>query len=285
MLRLDPAHPPLWRDADTLQFGLDDRARLDDPQPWELALLAELADGVTPATLSALATERSVSAAQLDALLAEIQPVLVREASAVRVVVLAGRGVPAATVELVAGALERGGAATRTPLWPDAVDLPAIARDETVVVLASHLVEPRAVSALMAGDIPHVPIAFDAGGAVVGPVVRPGETACLACAAAWARESDAAWPVLASQLVGRPCSVDPDVATAAARTAVQLITGPDGAAGRSVTLRADDPHRRWRRHAPHEECACRSLGGTVTEISASGRSPAPSSARGFARPA
>src|SRR3546814_8935398 len=67
MLRLNPAHPPLWRDATTVQFGLDDLARLDDPQPWEEHLLDDLAHGIPETALAGLLSSRRIRRAQADA--------------------------------------------------------------------------------------------------------------------------------------------------------------------------------------------------------------------------
>lgn len=276
MIRLDPAHPPLWRDAETLQFGLDDVARLEEPEPWELRLLDDLTTGLTDLAWAAVLSERRIPRARAEALLAELQPVLVSERPTPHLVLEVGRGVPAATAEHVAAAMERAGAVVRVARWPQEHG-PDHAAD-LVVLLGGHVLEPGRAAALLAADVPHLPLLFDDVGASVGPVVRPGETACTACTTAHARDADAAWPIVASQLVGRPVTVDPDLAVEAARIAVQLVSGPNGSAGRSVRLRADDPHRQWRTHRPHEDCGCRSLAGSATASDRSGHALAPSSA-------
>ncbi len=282
MFRLDPAHPPLWRDATTLQFGLDDVARLEDPQPWEQRLLAALADGVTELGWAALLKQRRIPRAQGEALLAELQPVLIAAPPRPAIVLQVGPAVAPAVTDRVAAAMTAAGADVRMQGWPDTP--PAVTAPEVVVLLAAHVVEPARAAALVSRDIPHLPVVFDGGGARVGPVIRPGLTACLACEAATARERDAQWPTVASQLVGRACAIDLEVAAEAARAAVQLLTGSE-APGRSVRLDARSPHRVWRTHRPHEECGCRSLGGTGTAPAPPVPVPATSSARGSARPA
>src|SRR3546814_16858756 len=79
MLRRNPAHPPLWRDATTVQFGLDDLARLDDPQPWEEHLLDDLAHGIPETALAGLLSSRRIRRAPADAFFDEIQTVLERQ--------------------------------------------------------------------------------------------------------------------------------------------------------------------------------------------------------------
>jgi hypothetical protein len=284
MLRLNPAHPPLWRDATTLQFGVDDVARLEDPQPWEELLITELSRGVPKAAIPGILQSRRIRPDQWDAFVAELQPALQRTPPLARVVVQRPIEVDAATVDAVAGALSRTGARVRVAEWIPFTD-PGVFPGETVVVLAAHLVEPRRGAALMARDIRHLPLVFDGGGVTVGPLIEPGVTACLACDAAHARDADPAWPVVASQLVGRPCAVDPDLAIEAARAAAHLVSAETTTPSRSLRLRVDGPSRAWRVHPPHEECGCRSPAGTATDSAASERDLAPSSPTAFARPA
>jgi hypothetical protein len=281
MLRLDPAHPPLWRTARCLQFGVADVARLDDPEPWEERLVDQLERGMTEADVAGMLRAERIAPERADALFAELQPVLRRVAPPPRVRVHAAGDLDEPAARCVAEALTRAGADVRASHGPPARD-----DDGRVVVLVgAHLIAPHRAAALVSVDRAHLPIVFDGGGATVGPLVVPGETGCLACAALHARDADPAWPLLATQLLGRACEPDPDVAVEAARVAVMVLSEPDGPSGRSVRLRTDSPQRAWRSHPPHEECACRSLAGTATEHAAPVRALVPSSPRAFARPA
>lgn len=284
MLRLDPAHPPLWRDATTLQFGVADLARLEDPEPWEERLIADLVRGIPEAALPGILRTRRIRPDQSDALLAELQPVLERPSPALRLVLQTAPEMDGTTTSAVAGALTRTGARVRTVYWTPFSAAEA-SPEETVVVLAAHLVEPRRAAALVSADIQHLPLVFDGGGATVGHLVVPGETACLACDAAHRRDADPGWPVVASQLVGRPCAVDPDLAIEAARAAVQMISAGPSTPARSLRLRVDAPNRAWRAHPPHADCGCRSLAGSATGSGPSAPGPAPSSPTACARPA
>jgi hypothetical protein len=284
MLRLDPAHPPLWRDATTLQFGLDDLARLDEPEPWEEHLLAELVRGIPDNALAGMLRSRRIRRAQADAFFAELQPVLQRTPPPPRIVLQTSDEVEAPVADVIAAALERTGASVRLDPWtPFTRSL--VPAGWTAIVLATHVVEPRRAAALMSEDVRHLPLMFDGTGATVGPVIEPGVTACLACDAAHARDRDPAWPLLASQLVARRCEVDPDLAVEAARVAVQILTAPTTTPARSLRLRADAPNRVWRVHPPHEECGCRSLAGNATGSAPSVLDRATSSPTGFALPA
>lgn len=75
---------------------------------------------------------------------------------------------------------------------PDGTDL---------VVLSDYLVvEPRMVRELHDAGIPHLQVRVRDGVGLVGPLVIPGVTSCLACADLHRSDRDAAWPVVAAQL-------------------------------------------------------------------------------------
>jgi len=286
MLRIDPAHPPLWRSATCLQFGVDDAARLDEPEPWEELLVDQLTRGSSPAEVHAFLRSHDVDEQRADAFFSELQPVLRDDPPPAPVVVEASEDVPSNDVDRVVAAMRRAGAAVERRHWAG-VATPGVTRQTTVVLLATHLVEPRRASGLMRDDVRHLPLVLDGAGALVGPVVEPGLSACLACGDAHARDADAAWPLVASQLVARRAPVAGSVlASEAARVAVHLITEPDsGPVRSSVRLRVDSPHRRWRQHPPHAACGCRSLEGISTEIARIAPTTATSSRTEFARPA
>jgi hypothetical protein len=281
MLRLDPAHPPLWRSATCLQFGLGDVARLDEPQPWEERLIRRLERGLTDGDIAGLLRAEGVPADAADAFFAELQPVLRRVNDPPRIVLDDGGDFPDVVVRAIAESMSRTGVEVRRGRDVGADD------GATVVVLAAHVVAPHRVATLMSADTRHLPLVLDGAGAVVGPVVEPGRTACLACQSLHARDADPAWPALVSQLLGRTWHVDIPLAIEAARAAAQLALNEIESAGsHSVRLRTDSLHRSWQTHRPHEECRCRSLAGTATEpVRRVPAHPAPNSPRAFARPA
>jgi hypothetical protein len=286
MLRLDPAHPPLWRSATCLQFGIDDVARLDEPEPWEELLIAELVRGLERSAVEGFLRAHDVPPAAADAFFAELQPVLREDPPPSRVVLQTSDEFSASDLLAIRSAVERAGALVEVHPWAGRL-LPVPDREATVIVVAAYRVDPRRAAALVREDLRHVPLVFDGAGATVGPVIEPGRTACLACGEAYARDRDPAFPLVAAQLLGRRAPrVGADLAAEAARTAAQLVSRIDARTVRSsVRLRVDSPRRQWKEHPPHAECGCRSLGGT-------GRAPAPpvpilapSLATAIARPA
>jgi hypothetical protein len=267
MLRLDPAYPPLWRSATTLQFGADPIAVVDDPTPWQQRLVHELARGIPDDALEPVAAAFGAPDRAAAAFVRRLAPAMAttRPAEARRLTLQAPSRFDDDAVAAIANALIASGFEVTLERWHDAPD-EKIPDAAPVVVIAEHVVQPRRAAMLMAGDIPHLPIVFTGTGAEVGPYVLPGRTACLACLAAARRDEDPSWPLVASQLVGRAIEdIDPSIASEAGIVAARLISESErGEATSSLALRAGSLHRTSREHRPHADCRCRSLEGTAT---------------------
>ena len=261
MLHLDPAHPPLWRSPDCLQFGADKVAVLEHPDRWQERMIQELERGLPDSALDPVATALGGTIERARALVTALTPALEPPHTvAAPPVVLRALGpttVPAAH-EIALGLREAG---------LELVDEPAV--DAVAVLVAGHVIDPAAVRPLMQADVPHLPIILHGRRITVGPLVRPGLTACVLCLEAARCEADPAWPALAGQLLGLP-SPEPaaGLAVEAGLLAARLVSAAAGREGAtsSVTLDAQSMRRRWRTHRPHAECGCRSPAG-------SGRAP------------
>lgn len=288
MIRLDPAFPPLWRSATTLQFGADPVAVIDDPEPWQERLIRELERGIPDAALDPIAIALGAPENAAASFVSRIAPALCAPtAPALRAALQSPHGFPRQHVDAVADSLAAAGVDVTEITWFGAPEEPVDVA-ATVVVLAHHLVEPRRAAALMAGDVPHLPLVFTGSGAEIGPVVLPGRTPCLACIAAHRRDADPAWPHLAAQLVGRPApAVSRAIIAEASFVTAHLISEGERNRERprchSLTLRADSLHRSMRAHRPHAECRCRSLAGIAT--AAARAFPATTTGTALARPA
>jgi hypothetical protein len=269
MHRLDPAHPPLWRSATTLQFGVDAVAVIRDPQPWQLRLVAELEHGVHEVALDPVALALGAPERAAESFVRLLGPALIPAPSPrLRVALQTDDGFPRARATAVAESLEAEGVDVTHITWFGAPE-ERVRSDGTVVVLAHHVVQPRRAAALMAADVPHVPLVLTGTGAEVGPFIDPGRTPCLACLAAHRRDADPAWPQLAAQLLGRPAPVLGDVliieaAFVTARLISEALATRERPRCHSLTLREGSLHRAMRAHRPHADCRCRSLGGTET---------------------
>lgn len=169
---------------------------------------------------------------------------------------------------------------------PGAGAIDPAGRAAVIVVVAHHVVAPAFAAALMSDDLPHLPVVLTGSTAHVGPYVVPGTTPCLACLAAAERERDPAWPAMAAQLLGRPVETAEtatlwEAGIAGARLIRESEQHRDRPWTRSLTLHSGSLRRSARRHRPHAECRCRSLGGTVTAVAPA--RPEPTTPTVFAR--
>lgn len=287
MLRLDPAFPPLWRTASALQLGADGTLVVDDPQPWQERLLHELGRGVPEVALEPIARMLGAPPAQARSFVARISRALESSGPTgpARVVLRVPETVAAADAQALAGALSAFGAdveirsAEAIVYEPSHVGVP-------VILVACHLVDPRHVAALMREDVVHLPIVLAGRQVTVGPLVRPGETACLACVETRRRDADPSWPLVAAQLVGKPgAAFGRALAVEAGVAAGRLLTEAERRVGHSVTIHAASTRRVWRAHHPHEQCRCRSLEETVTVAGAGTADPATTRETASAQPA
>lgn len=269
MLRLDPAHPPVWSSDTRLQFGVDPVVVLEDPLPWQERLVHALQSGILPPSFPALAAASGAAPADAEEFLLRLQPALLPlTTSPARAVSLHIQdGFPQAQTDAFVAAFEASGRHRVSSRWYGTYEeLDAL--ESVVVLLADHLVEPRRAAALLSRDIVHLPVVFTADRAEVGPLVTPGDGPCLACIEAHRRDADAAWPRIAAQLVGlhgRPMTAS--LVEEAGLIAARLISEPGALPprGRSLLIHADSLRRRWRSHRPHAECRCRSLARSGTD--------------------
>src|SRR5262249_38205987 len=116
---------------------------------------------------------------------------------------------------------------------------------------------------------PHLAVWAGEAIGVIGPLVRPGRSACLRCVDLRKADADPQWPRIAAQATlarVRPRACDTALAAMAAAMAcaqARLLidrAGPTGPAPATVggTLEVVLPDWRWRRRswAPHPACRC-----------------------------
>lgn len=126
--------------------------------------------------------------------------------------------------------------------------------------------QPEHVAELVRLRRPHLAVLATEAIGVVGPLVRPGSTACLRCLDLTRTELDPAWPLVLAQVAGRdadPAGCDPilEAAVAAQAAAVAVATAdraPLALAAVNGTLELVLPAWQWRRRSwrPHPGCAC-----------------------------
>src|SRR5439155_3721990 len=130
--------------------------------------------------------------------------------------------------------------------------------------------------ALKRDNVPHLAAAASEAIGVVGPLVLPGDTACLRCLDLTRAERDPAWPLILAQLTrggADPPACDTVLAVAvAAQAAGQALAFVDRPASASAvtngTLELVLPDWQWRRRtwAQHDRCGCGRRGALLPTI-------------------
>lgn len=114
-------------------------------------------------------------------------------------------------------------------------------------------------------DVPHLPVSVHGAAASIGPLVLPGQTACLRCRDLHRADADRHWSRIAVQLERGPRTVTPAVLVQAAASwaAMQVLSlidlGPRAYTNGGIEWTLALPHGRWvtTEHAPHPLCGCR----------------------------
>lgn len=271
---LSAATPVLMRPDGAVQVGWDPRRAVVIRPPAGLSaatladMLRRLQTGARLADLATLAPDgapvENLLTSLVDAGVVTTAPRRRGRSAAVRI---HGRG---PLSDLLASALRCSGArlthSTRT-------DTGAPSEPTDLVVLADYLVaDPRMVRELHAVGVAHLPVRVRDGVGLVGPLVLPGVTSCLACADLHRSDRDAAWPALAAQLRHTVGSADRATVLATAALALNQVDRVLGAVrgGADVDGSPEPPPtldttlefdvnvgsvvaRRWSRHP---RCAC-----------------------------
>lgn len=295
--RIDPTLPLVWRSPTDLQLGAAEaRVILPDAGEFEISLITALRHGASDSTLMTIGTGLGFPAEEVRRLLVALQPAYAPEPAHDGVASALSPATERIRVALDAeGLVERHLTASLESLGYEVVAGSDELADQAAlaVISATWVVTPGRYLPFLRRDVPHLSIVFDDTGARVGPLVEPGSGPCLRCLDLARRDADAAWPVVAAQLAGRPAaSCTPRAALDASALAASVIDdrlahGRWPLAAASFTLERPGALPRRRRHEPHPECGCRTPAGSATAPVHLGerRSPGPSSARAGAVPA
>lgn len=247
--RLNPAYPLLWRDGESIQFGLEGIVRVDASAAWVEPLVQALSSGFRPSAFDVIAHGVGAPRDAARALLAALQPVLLEDPPVP----------PSVWVEAVNIADPRTETRVRDALTDEGIRVTDRHEPNTIgVILLEGAASAFQLAHHLQNDIAHLPIAFEPGSFTVGPLVRPGITPCLSCRDGHERDADPAWPLLHGQLIGMPAGPISaarvaEAAGLAARIAVDPLSGD-----RSHAVRVSPSGHRVRREVRfHAECRCR----------------------------
>jgi bacteriocin biosynthesis cyclodehydratase domain-containing protein len=172
---------------------------------------------------------------------------------------------PAGLIEADLGSAREEGAARavgRAAPWCLASDDGTL--PDLVVLTGPTL--PDLADGLVRDRVPHLAVAAGEAIGVIGPLVRPGRSACLRCVNLRKADADPAWPKIVAQATFarvRPQACDTVLAAMAAALAcaqaLALIDRPSGVpATVNGTLEVVLPDWQWRRRTwpPHPLCPC-----------------------------
>ncbi|MCT2043128.1 hypothetical protein M3D15_07265 [Pseudoclavibacter alba] len=223
--RFRPDLPVLRRGQHSIQLGVGpDALIIDDvPEALERIFMKLQGVGVPAKALRTALTEAGLPEAAAEHVMARLDVVL-RPTRRRRPPVVAVRGPHA---ELLKARLEPEG--IEALVWHEAFPEPAIAsrRPVLAVELGGTWLTRRRTHASLSRDVPCRLVARCDGELQLGPIIVPGESACLGCRDALASEADPLWPVLAEQLVSlgqREAAVDDPLALElAARVALSWL--------------------------------------------------------------
>ena len=142
--------------------------------------------------------------------------------------------------------------------------VPRASQADLLVLVGRQL--PAQSAQLLRLRQPYLAVYADEAIGVVGPLVRPGRTACLRCIDLTKAEGDTAWPLILAQLSDRGAAVPSCDAVLASSVAAQAAAQAVAFADRSqlaeatvnATLELVLPSWQWRRRSwqPHPACAC-----------------------------
>jgi bacteriocin biosynthesis cyclodehydratase domain-containing protein len=142
-------------------------------------------------------------------------------------------------------------------------------RDDGVLpdlVILTRPTLPDLADGLVRDRVPHLAVRADEAIGVIGPLVRPGGSACLRCVDLRKADADPAWPKILAQATfarAQPQACDTVLAamaaTLACAQALALIDRCAEPVTVNGTLEVVLPDWQWRRRtwAPHPACVCR----------------------------
>jgi hypothetical protein len=278
LTRLDPAYPLLWRDVDTVQFGMEGVVRIPVSEPWVDRLLDSLRDGFRPSAFDVIAHSAGAPREAARELLTALKPVLRTDQAPL----------PPIWIESLDMIDSRIGARTEIAMVDEGFRTTVRGHPGAVaVVLVEGAASARQFATHLRDDVVHLPIAFEVGGTSIGPLVVPGRTPCLSCRDAHERERDPAWPTLHAQLVGAASGRITAARTAEAAALAARILAEPGRQSKSVRI-SPDGRRVWRSVRFHAECRCReqsfrSPEGTATAAVHPAQPNGTTTQRGFER--
>jgi hypothetical protein len=248
-LRIDPSFPVVWRDDSTAQIGIDPVVSTVSITEARMARgLAELVRGTSAVRLNGVVGGEAAANELLDACGDAFVRLPLPDPPRVAII---GNGPGADTV---ASVLAR--ATSSLVSASSSRDVQGIECDMAVLV-SDFVVSPVEVQPWLGRDVPHLAVVFGESSVTVGPLVRPGVTACVRCVEMHRIDADPAWGAIAPQVWGKFASANArSLAAHAAAETLRLSVEPSSL---SIRIDARTLARTLTAHTPHPGCGCRAI--------------------------
>ena len=266
ILALDPRFPLLWRSPTSLQLGVDRPVTvLPTVSVAHERMLAALQVGIPSPGLDLLGSESGLDERELAAFRRAIEPaLLVRRGPVKARVIVAGSG---PTADRLVWRLREAGLDPHPigegPWSESALAAAGLADGDLAVLVGHYVLDPELRGFWLRRDLPHLPVIYGDATVRIGPLIEPGWGPCLYCLERHRADADPAWPVLATQLLGRRSAAEsPFVAGEAATIAARLLLARGSGAASdatSITLDIETGALERRSWPPHPDCACSGL--------------------------
>ena len=151
--------------------------------------------------------------------------------------------------------------------WPRILRKPTTASRTLTVICPDPVADwpwfsPSLTDKAMANDMDHVVISSGSHNVHISSVIEPGKTSCMRCRDASLVDVDSAWPLITSQLIGRPPvdTTPSGLVLYAAHYATQLIhhwaTGLRRESTGLWDISWPDLHTTFTALTPHPACGC-----------------------------
>lgn len=246
-VQIDPSIPLVWRSHDSAQAGLDPvRVMFDGVDDVTARALSEMVKGTSSQRLrSMLGPDRALDLQQ------RALPVLGhREEPALPRLAVVGRTDAARQIA------ESCAPATAATMWSASSSDMTTSELDCVILVSDFVVSPMDVQPWLGSDIDHLTVVFTESSAVVGPLVRPGRSACVTCVELARLDDDPAWSAIAPQVWLRPANPSRALIAHAASEVLSVISAGSGF---STRIDATTLTRAMRPHAIHPQCGCQAL--------------------------
>lgn len=201
MYKLNPQILSVWTSPTTLQFGVDSTiCTLEDLTPSKERFITALRTGFSHKQLSSVAKQAGISTVEAHKLLFDVSAACspAPRPKKRRICVDGSSSLAHTLANTLAGAGHRVIlASARNNLDCD-----------VAFIVADYVIEPYRAADWLRREINHVPVVVGDTRVKIGPVLGTGHLSlCNHCVELYRRDRNPAWPVIASQLVGKPAQL------------------------------------------------------------------------------